>query len=155
MTFRARIRRLICWLPGIMAAAVVLWLCLSAAAMLWYLHGQTIYASGFSEVAFGRVRRGMDLAQVTALLGQPLEVEVVRGNERLVLKPAEDLDWLSRVLRPSAKAAGTPQRLDVLASVWLLYSKPDPDGSGSYQMRHIRLGGDGRVAEVICERCLE
>lgn len=68
-------------LRGLVALVVLAVLMLSV-EVWWSTGDTTLYASDFSEERFQRVERGMDIAQVFALLGEPLSTREEDAPER-------------------------------------------------------------------------
>lgn len=109
--------------------AVALVLILLASGYFWlrscFYCDATIYASGFSELKFRRIHRGMSKAEVERILGKPLT-----GPEGLI---TDDHAWLYAFLDRS--------RI------------PDPDDDRVtntwFKIRGVKFDHDGRVKDIL------
>jgi outer membrane protein assembly factor BamE (lipoprotein component of BamABCDE complex) len=70
------------WTLRILAVAAFAAVALTAAALWWSSRDTTVYAPGFNEEAFQRLKPGMELAEVYSLLGEPLAVRQEDSPER-------------------------------------------------------------------------
>jgi outer membrane protein assembly factor BamE (lipoprotein component of BamABCDE complex) len=60
------------WLSILVISVFGVFVVFAAAAIFWTGRDTTIYAAGFTEEAFGRLRLGMEVEEVYSLLGEPL-----------------------------------------------------------------------------------
>jgi outer membrane protein assembly factor BamE (lipoprotein component of BamABCDE complex) len=94
------------------------------------LPDQTVYADGFSEERFRKVRPGMSEQEVLSILGRPLEVYENAGGRKY------RTSW-------SAK----PSAVNPVDFRWWSYSKAGRLYD-SYHVRAVRFDRDGRVVDV-------
>lgn len=95
------------------------------------LPDQTVYADGFSDEKFARVRLGMTGDEVLATIGPPLEV---------VIEPASRQTY-------KASWADRPSAMTGVRRFWWDYSRAGRV-SDSYNVRSVELSPDGKVVNV-------
>jgi outer membrane protein assembly factor BamE (lipoprotein component of BamABCDE complex) len=148
-------------------------LLLVASTLLWTVRDTTIYAKGFSDEAFRKVRVGSHLSEVVALLGPPLAEreentplswcyqgeEAPRGNSEVCISFEPTLT-VSRVTgegrsgvvvgqhaKDVQRLLGEPTVKHGASVRTLFYSKPGQ--GGVFFARYITLDRDDRVARVV------